>query len=142
MLNERVESEWVEPSPDTDIAGLFARHLGTWGRPEEEHAIQFAQLFQQLVDVEWWPMVMDYEHYSDHIPSIEEYIREKYTVGQATAIMSRLQTAVDRHHLTDYYQCMFKRGESFEESAAKERNIMVPTYDIIAVHGWLNHILL
>ena len=37
---------------------------------------------------------------------------------------------------------MFKRGESFEESSAKERNIMVPTYDVVAIHGWLNHVLL
>ena len=142
ILNDRVEADWIEPDTDTDVAGLFARHLGTFGAPAPDHAQAYAQLFQEIVDQQWWPMVLDYEHYAEHIPSIAEYVREKYTIGQANAILDRLENAVSTHHITDYYKCMFKRGESFEESSAKERNIMVPTYDVVAIHGWLNHVLL
>lgn len=38
ILNDRVEADWVEPETDTDVAGLFARHLGTYGAPTPEHA--------------------------------------------------------------------------------------------------------
>lgn len=37
---------------------------------------------------------------------------------------------------------MFKSGEAFEKGEAKERNIMVPTSAVVAIHGWLNHIIL
>lgn len=56
--------------------------------------------------------------------------------------MRAVDNSITRHHIDEYYTCMFKRGESFNAGDAKERNIMSPHLAVVGFHGWLNHVLL
>lgn len=142
VLNDRIEADVVLPTPETEIVALFERHLNTYAAPETEVVAEYNELLQQIVDREILPLVKEYIHRTDHIPSLEEYVTGHYPQGRASSIMRAVNTCIHRHHIDEYYTCMFKRGECFDEGDAKERNIMSPHLAIVGFHGWLNHVLL